>query len=213
MHLIPLAAVKPVQDVGGTRKPAVLECLYRPCQRSVPVGNSVEKKQAGKEREEYAAPGNPDAQLDDIASLEHSGDRVVLLSAQDDVEIPLHRPLRRNRGDRKDFPPFGTSRIVAQDGERFRPVQKRFQGPQGNTLPFYLAGGSGVGEDSAVLVEQVHFDPGMDGHQHVENLPDRIFLHAAVLYQGCVRCDVPGKGPVELLRHFLEMDPVCEKGQ
>ena len=53
----------------------------------------------------------------------------------------------------------------------------------------------------------------MDRHQHVKDLADRPLLHASVLDQGGLRGDMQGKGPVQFLCHFLEMDARREQGQ
>ncbi len=148
----------------------------------------------------------PCAQAREVAAPGELVDEVVHLTAQHHVQVSLRRVRRGYRSYGKCLAPIVTARIVTEQRKACRIVQKRTNGFQRNVLAFDLPGFGGVREDTAVEIQQINLDAGIDQHVVAKHGLQGRLVDSALGHQIPIGDQVARQITIELLIDLGEID-------
>ncbi len=130
------------------------------------------------------------------------GQRFALLADQDHVDVTHLLPLHAQGRGVEHLAPGTAARVVAEDGQG-RAAQQRMDRRQVDPVAPEVAIRRVVAEDSALVIEQVDLDAGVDRHQLAEQGADLAIAHAACVHQFAAARDVFGQPARKALHGFL----------
>ena len=207
VDLVAARAPAPGAEAHGGLELALLEGLHRRAQAAQAPGQPVERHQPGDQRERQAGQADADRQAQDVAVLDHPGDRIESLAAEHHVEVAGQPVTLAQLRRREHLAPLRVAWIVAADREFFGAVDEGPDRRQGDPAAPYPPGRRVVGQDRALGVDQVELDARVDHHQRMEQPLEGGLVDRPALQQWGLGDDAGGERLVELLVDLLQVEP------